>query len=159
MSHLLHEVREELDWAGREVEEAERQFAALEAELKIKLGASDSDTDRDAMIAEIEAKKGALNLNELYAILARAARRFSLLARVFEIGSQHTKTEDIVHALTDGLLFRLDDTGGATDDTIFRAAEALQNYFHVHFGDESDAALREVWLEVENALREKGRKI
>ncbi|MBL4615566.1 MAG: hypothetical protein JKY27_11925, partial [Magnetovibrio sp.] len=62
-------------------------------------------------------------------------------------------------ALTDGLLFRLDDTGGKTDETIFKVAAALQTYFHVHFGDESDVKLRDAWLDVESVLREKGRNI
>ena len=159
MTHLLHEVKEELDWAARELLEVEQQFAELEARLKSKLDGPGGEADRDALIQEIEEQKQALNLNELYGILSRAARRFSLLTRVFEIGSQHSKTEDIVTALTDGLLFRLDDTGEETDKTIFKVAEALQTYFHVHFSDESDAQLREAWLEVESVLREKGRKI
>lgn len=158
MTHLLHEVKEELDWAAREVLEVEGQFAALEARLKAELE-ENADADRDALVQQIEAQKQALNLNELYAILARASRRFSLLTRVFEIGSEHSKTEDIVTALTDGLLFRLDDTSEGTDKIIFQVADALQLYFHVHFGDESDAMLRDAWLEVENVLRELGRKI
>jgi len=159
MTHLLHEVKEELDWAARELLDVERQFADLEARLKSKLDQPGGEANRDALIEEIEAQKRALNLNELYALLSRAARRFSLLTRVFEIGAQNVSTEDIVTALTDGLLFRLDDTGEETDKTIFKVAEALQSYFHVHFGDESDATLREAWLEVENVLREKGRNI
>lgn len=159
MTHLLHEVKEELDWAARELLEVEQKFATLEADLKIKLEKPGGESEREALIQQIEAQKQELNLNELYGILSRAARRFSLLTRVFEIGSQHAKTEDIVTALTDGLLFRLDDTGEQTDKTIFKVAQALQTYFHVHFGDESDEQLREAWLEIENTLREKGRKI
>jgi len=159
MTHLLHEVKEELDWAARELLAAETRYAELEAQLKAQLDDPDGQADRDALVAEGEVQKKALNLNELYVLLARAARRFSLLARVFEIGSQHAKTEDIVTAVTDGLLFRQEETGGETDQTIFKMADALQNYFHVHFSDETDAQLREAWLEVENALREKGRKI
>lgn len=159
MTHLLHEVKEELDWAERELLAVEKQFAKLESRLKTKLNEPGGTADRNALITEIETQKQALNLNELYGILSRAARRFSLLTRVFEIGSQHSKTEDIVTALTDGLLFRQDDTGEETDKTIFKVAAALQAYFHVHFGDESDAQLREAWLEVEGVLREKGRKI
>ena len=159
MTHLLHEVKDELDWAARELLDVEQQFAELEARLKSKLEEPGGEDNREALIQEIEEQKSALNLNELYAILSRAARRFSLLTRVFEIGAQNTSTEDIVTALTDGLLFRLDDIDDETDKTIFKVAKALQSYFHVHFGDESDAALREVWFEVENVLREKGRKI
>jgi len=159
MSHLLHEVKEEFDWAARELLDVERQFAELEARLKTKLELPGGEANRKILVQEIEEQKRALNLNELYAILARAARRFSLLARVCEIGAENAATEDIVTALTDGLLFRLDDTGTDTDQTIFKVAKALQAYFHVHFGDESDAQLREAWLEVENVLREKGRKI
>jgi len=159
MTHLLHEVKEELDWAAREVLDVEQKFAALETRLKAKLDEPGGEATREQLAQEIEEQKQALNLNELYGILARAARRFSLLTRVFEIGSQHAATEEIVTALTDGLLFRLDDTDEDTDKTIFKVAEALQTYFHVHFGDESDAQLREAWLEVEHVLREKGRKI
>lgn len=159
MTHLLHEVKEELDWAARELLDVERQFSELEVRLKAKLEEPGGETNRQALIQEIEEQKSALNLNELYAILSRAARRFSLLTRVFEIGAQNTSTEDIVTALTDGLLFRLDDTDEDTDKTIFKVADALKSYFHVHFDDDSDAALREVWLEIENVLREKGRKI
>lgn len=159
MTHLLHEVKEELDWAARELLDVEQQFAQLETQLKGKLEEPGGEAGRDALIQEIEAQKQALNLNELYAILSRAARRFSLLTRVFEIGSLHASTEDIVTALTDGLLFRQDDTDEATDKIIFKVADALQEYFHVHFSDETDVKLREVWLDVENVLREKGRKI
>jgi len=159
MTHLLHEVKEELDWAARELLDVEKQFAALEARLKAKLNEPGGEDYREALIQEIEEQKSALNLNELYAIMSRAARRFSLLTRVFEIGAQNASTEDIVTALTDGLLFRQDDTDENTDKTIFKVAKALQSYFHVHFDDDSDAALREVWLEVENVLREKGRNI
>ncbi|MCW8915180.1 MAG: hypothetical protein OQK24_04910 [Magnetovibrio sp.] len=159
MTHLLHEVKEELDWAARELLDVEQQFAELEAKLKSKLEEPGGEADRDALTQEIEAQKKALNLNELYAILARATRRFSLLARVYEVGSDNNTTEDIVTALTDGLLFHQNDTDEKTDKIIFRVADALMSYFHVHFSDESDARLRDAWLEVENTLREKGRKI
>lgn len=158
MTHLLHEVKEELDWAARELQSAEQEFALLEARLRGRLDQS-GDEERDTLIREIKERKRALDLDELYAILARATRRFSLLARVYEVGAQHEKTEDIVTALTDGLLFRLDDMDEETDKVIFKAAEALQTYFHVHFSDESDAVLRDAWLEVEQKLRDKGRKI
>ncbi|MBL4615756.1 MAG: hypothetical protein JKY27_12900, partial [Magnetovibrio sp.] len=98
MTHLLHEVKEELDWAARELLDVEQAFSKLESELKAKLDEPGGQAHREALIEQIEAQKQALNLNELYGILSRAARRFSLLTRVFEIGSQHAKTEDIVTA-------------------------------------------------------------
>ena len=158
MTHLLHEVKDELDWAAREVLDVEGQFAVLEAKLQAYQD-QDPSAERDERIRTIEDKKKALNITELYGILARASRRFSLLTRVFEIGSLHTETEDIVTALTDGLLFTLHDTSEDTDRIIFQAADALQNYFHFNFGDEADAQLRDAWLEVEENLRELGRKI
>lgn len=158
MTHLLHEVKDELDWAAREVLDVEGQFAVLEAKLQA-YQEQDSNEERDARIRSIEDKKKALNITEMYGILARASRRFSLLTRVFEVGSLHSETEDIVTALTDGLLFTLHDTSEGTDKIIFHVADALQNYFHFNFGDEADAQLRDAWLEVEGALRELGRKI
>jgi len=91
--------------------------------------------------------------------MSRAARRFSLLTRVFEIGSRHIEIDDIVTALTDGQLFRLDDISEDTDQTIIEVAEALQTYFHGHFDEAADAQLRDAWLKIEGSLRELGRKI
>ena len=158
MTHLLHEVKDELDWAAREVLDVEGQFAVLEAKRQAYQEQAPSD-ERDQRIREIEDKKKTLNITEMYGILARASRRFSLLTRVFEIGSLHSEIEDIVTALTDGLLFTLHDTSEDTDRIIFHVADALQNYFHFNFGDEADAQLRDAWLEVEGNLRELGRKI
>lgn len=158
MTHLLHEVKDELDWAAREVLDVEGQYAVLEAKLQAYQG-QDPNDERDARIQAIEDKKKALNIAEMYAILSRASRRFSLLTRVFEIGSLHSETEDIVTALTDGLLFTQRDSSDDTDRIIFQVADALQNYFHFNFGDEADAQLRDAWLEVEGVLRELGRKI
>lgn len=158
MTHLLHEVKDELDWAAREVLDVEGQYAVLEAKLQAYQG-QDSSDERDARINSIEEKKKALNIAELYGILSRASRRFSLLTRVFEVGALHSETEDIVSALTDGLLFTQRDSSDDTDRIIFQVADALQNYFHFNFGDEADAQLRDAWLEVEGVLRELGRKI
>lgn len=157
--HLLHEVKEELDWTARELVEVERQLTALEKQLQERLPTLDDAAERDAFIAEIEAQKSALNINELYSILSRAARRFSLLTRVFEIGASRGEIDDIVTGLTDGQLFRLDDTSAETDQTILEVAEALQTYFHGHFDEAADEQLREAWLKIEGSLRALGRKI
>lgn len=159
MTHLLHEVKEELDWTTRELVEVEAQLIALELQLRDKVASIDDSDARNAFIASIEAQKNALNINELYSIMSRAARRFGLLTRVFEIGSRHTDIDDIVTALTDGQLFRLDDTGAQTDQTIIEVAEALQTYFHGHFDEAADTQLRDAWLKIEGSLRELGRKI
>ena len=159
MTHLLHEVKEELDWTTRELVEVEAQLAALEKQLRDKVATLDDATERDAFIANIEDQKNALNLNDLYSIMSRAARRFSLLTRVFEIGARHGDIDDIVTALTDGQLFRLDDTSEETDRTIIEVAEALQTYFHGHFDDDADQQLRGAWLHIEDALRALGRNI
>lgn len=159
MTHLLHEVKEELDWTTRELVEVERQLAALEQQLRDQVASIEDPSERNAFIADLEVRKNALNINDLYAILSRAARRFSLLTRVFEIGAQHTEIDDIVTALTDGQLFRLNDTGSETDQTILEVAEALQTYFHGHFDDAADAQLREAWMKIEHSLRGLGRKI
>jgi len=152
MTHLLHEVKEELDWAMREVLDVETQYSELENRIRTA-----KDTNSDAQDLEIE--KDALKLSELYDILDRAARRFSLLTRVFEVGSQNSDVEDIVVGLTDGLLFAQEDTSAHADEIIFQIADALQGYFHYRLDDESDAQLRDAWLEVEGVLRELGRKI
>lgn len=159
MTHLLHEVKEELDWTTRELINVEDQLAALEREFKDKVATIDNADERDAFIADIEAKKKALNINDLYAILAGAARRFSLLARVFEIGALHTEIDDIVTGLTDGQLFRMEDTGPETDQTILEVAEALQTYFHGHFDDAADSQLRDAWLRIEDSMRARRRKV
>jgi len=158
MTHLLHEVKAELDWATREVLDVEHQYTALEELHKTQQSKPESP-ERTALMADIEAQKKALNITELYGILSCASRRFSLLARVLEIGSQHDKIDNIVTALTDGLLFRLNDTSKTTDKIILQLADVLQNYCHIHFNDEADAQLRDAWLEVESVLRELGRKI
>lgn len=159
MTHLLHEVKEELDWTTRELVEVEAQLAGLEQQLQDKVATIDDAAQRDAFIADLETQKNALKINELYAILSRAARRYSLLTRVFEIGSVHTDIDDIVTALTDGQLFRLNDTGAETDQTIIEVAEALQTYFHGHFDDAADTQLREAWMKIEDSLRGLGRNI
>ena len=159
MTHLLHEVKEELDWTTRELLEVETKLAALEHRLQSTVATLDDPAQRDAFIADLEAQKAALKINDLYAILSRAARRYSLLTRVFEIGSLHTDIDDIVTGLTDGQLFRLDDTSHRTDQTILEVAEALQTYFHGHFDDAADSQLREAWMKIEHSLRALGRKI
>lgn len=159
MTHLLHEVKEELDWTTRELVEVEAQLAALEKQLQEKVATIEDSEQRNAFIHGIEDQKSALQINELYAIMSRAARRFSLLTRVFEIGSRHIEIDDIVTALTDGQLFRLDDISEDTDQTIIEVAEALQTYFHGHFDEAADAQLRDAWLKIEGSLRELGRKI
>lgn len=157
MTHLLQEVKEELDWAARELSEVEQQFIALEQELSRKIEAGEGDTG--ALSREIEEKKKALNIIELHSILSRAARRFSLLARVFEIGATTNSIEGIVSSLTDGLLFRQSDTSKGADDTIIQLAEALQFYFHVCFDDRGDEKIRDAWLEVQSVLHKLGRNI
>lgn len=159
MTHLLHEVKEELDWTTRELVEVEAQLAQLEQRLQDNIATIDDADARNAFIADLEAQKSALKINELYAILSRAARRYSLLTRVFEIGSVHTDIDGIVTALTDGQLFRLNDTSLETDQTIIEVAEALQTYFHGHFDDDADSQLREAWMKIEHSLRELGRSI
>ncbi len=159
MTHLLHEVKEELDWSTRELVIVETQLAALEKLMQDNIGTLEDADARDAFIADIEAQKSALKINDLYAIISRAARRFSLLTRVFEIGSLHLEIDGIVTALTDGQLFRLDDTSAETDQTIMEVAESLQTYFHGHFDDAADAQLREAWLKIEDSLRALGRNI
>lgn len=157
MTHLLQEVKEELDWAARELSEVEQQFIALEQELSQKIEAGEGDTG--ALSREIEEKKKALNIIELHSILSRAARRFSLLARVFEIGATTNTIEGIVSSLTDGLLFRQSDTSEGADDAIIQLAEALQFYFHVCFDDRGDEKIRDAWLEVQSVLHKLGRNI
>lgn len=158
MSHLLHEVKEELDWAMREVMHVETQYSDLEGRIRTAKGIC-GGPERDALIKGLEIQKNELKLSEIYDILGCAARRFSLLTRVFEVGSQHSEVDDIVVGLMDGILFQQNDTGADVDDIIFQIAEALSNYFHYELGDESDAQLRDAWLEVEGVLRELGRKI
>jgi len=158
MTHLLHEVKDELDWAESEVLAAENQYSQLEAQI-YELTNHEPSVQRDAQIETLKEQKQGLKLGESYEILGRAARRFSLLTRVFEVGSQNVETIDIVMGLTDGLLFRLDDTSDGTDEIILQVTEALQSYFHGKMGDETDAQLRDAWLEVEGVLRELGRKI
>lgn len=159
MSHLLHEVKEELDWTVRELVAVETQLAALEQELQDTVASALTADQRDAAIAAIEAKKQALNIHDLYAILSRAARRFSLLTRVFEIGASHVDIDSLVTELTDGQLFRLNDTSAEMDQTILEVAEALQTYFHGHFDDSADAQLRDAWMKIEGSMRSLGRKI
>lgn len=159
MTHLLHEVKEELDWTTRELIAVESQLQALEQHFKEQVVTIDDPAARDAFIAGIEAQKNALKINELYSILSRAARRYSLLTRVFEIGSMHTEIDDIVTALTDGQLFRLDDTNAEIDQTILEVAEALQTYFHGHFDEAADSQLREAWMRIEDSMRARNRRI
>lgn len=157
MTHLLQEVKEELDWAARELSEVEQQFISLELELSKKIEANESDSA--ALTREIEEKKKALNIVELHSILSGAARRFSLLARVFEIGATTDSIEGIVQSLTDGLLFRQADTSEGADDAIIQLAESLQFYFHVCYDDRGDEKIRDAWLEVQGILQKLGRKI
>ena len=158
MTHLLQEVKEELDWAARELAEVEDQFIELEKDLRAKL-----DGDDEANTAEIarltEEQKKSLNINELHAILSRAARRFSLLAHVFEIGAANTEISDIVSELMDGVVFRQSDTNEGADEPILQLAEALQYYFHVCFDDKGDEKIRDAWMEVQGVLHRLGRKL
>lgn len=159
MTHLLHEVKEELDWTTRELIDAETQLEALQHEFKEKIATIDDAKERDAFIAHIEAQKRALKINDLYTILSRAALRYSLLTRVFEIGALHSEIDDIVTKLTDGQLFRLTETNAETDQTILEVAEALQTYFNGHFDEAADTQLREAWMRIEDTLRSLKRNI
>ena len=67
MTHLLHEVKDELDWAAREVLDVEGQFAVLEAKRQAYQDQAPSD-ERDQRIREIEDKKKALNITETESI-------------------------------------------------------------------------------------------
>lgn len=158
MTHLLQEVKEELDWAARELAEVESKFIELEKDLRAKL-----EGDGETNVAEIarltEEQKKSLNINELHSILSRAARRFSLLAHVFEIGAANTKIENIVSELMDGLVFRQSDANEGADGPILQLAEALQYYFHVCFDDKGDEKIRDAWMEVQGILHKLGRKL
>ena len=158
MTHLLHEVKEELDWAARELAHVEKQFIEIEKNLRTEL-----ESGKDANLGELkrqyDEQKKALNINELHAILSRAARRFSLLSRVFEIGAANDKIEDIVELLMDGLLFRQSDTSEGADGAILQLADALQCYFHVCLDDDGDQKVRDAWMEVQGILQQLGRKI
>lgn len=159
MTHLLHEVKEELDWTTRELIDAETQLEALQRQFQEKVVAIGDPQERDAFIAQIEAQKHALKINDLYTILSRAALRYSLLTRVFEIGALHNDIDDIVTALADGQLFRLDETNTETDQTILEVAEALQTYFNGHFDEAADSQLRDAWMRIEDTLRTLKRNI
>ncbi|MDH5489548.1 MAG: hypothetical protein OEX17_06415 [Rhodospirillaceae bacterium] len=158
MTHLLHEVKEELDWAARELAGVEKQFIEIEQNLRTELE-NGNGADLGELKRQYDEQKKALNINELHAILSRAARRFSLLSRVFEIGAANEKIEDIVELLMDGLLFRQSDTSEGADGAILQLAEALQCYFHVCLDDEGDQKVRDAWMEVQGILQQLGRKI
>ena len=158
MTHLLHEVKEELDWAARELAGVEKQFIQIEQNLRTELE-NGNGADLGELKRQYDEQKKALNINELHAILSRAARRFSLLSRVFEIGAANEKIEDIVELLMDGLLFRQSDASEGADGAILQLAEALQCYFHVCLDDEGDQKVRDAWMEVQGILQQLGRKI
>jgi len=158
MTHLLHEVKEELDWAARELAGVEKQFIEIEQNLRTELE-NGNGADLGELKRQYDEQKKALNINELHAILSRAARRFSLLSRVFEIGAANEKIEDIVELLMDGLLFRQSDASEGADGAILQLAEALQCYFHVCLDDEGDQKVRDAWMEVQGILQQLGRKI
>lgn len=158
MTHLLHEVKEELDWAARELASVEKQFIAIEKNLRAQIDNGDALSVAELQRLSDEQKKS-LNINELHAILSRAARRFSLLSRVFEIGAANDKIEDIVELLMDGLLFRQSDASAGADGAILQLAEALQCYFHICLDDKGDEKIRDAWMEVQGILHKLGRKI
>ncbi|MDH5772096.1 MAG: hypothetical protein OEY84_03075 [Rhodospirillaceae bacterium] len=158
MTHLLHEVKEELDWAARELAGVEKQFIQIEQNLRTELE-NGNGADLGELKRQYDEQKKSLNINELHAILSRAARRFSLLSRVFEIGAANEKIEDIVELLMDGLLFRQSDASEGADGAILQLAEALQCYFHVCLDDEGDQKVRDAWMEVQGILQQLGRKI
>ncbi|MDH3335555.1 MAG: hypothetical protein OEL50_02820 [Rhodospirillaceae bacterium] len=158
MTHLLHEVKEELDWAARELADVEKQFIQIEKNLRDELE-SGNNKNLGELKRQYDEQKKALNINELHAILSRAARRFSLLSRVFEIGAANEKIEDIVELLMDGLLFRQSDASAGADGAILQLAEALQCYFHVCLDDDGDQKVRDAWMEVQGILQQLGRKI
>ena len=83
--HLLHEVKEELDWTARELIEVERQMTALEKQLQERLPVLEDADERDAFIAEVEAQKSALNIFELYSILSRSEEHTSALQSHHEL--------------------------------------------------------------------------
>jgi len=158
MTHLLHEVKEELDWAARELASVEKQFIEIEKNLRTELNNGEG-ANLGELKRQYDEQKKSLNINELHAILSRAARRFSLLSRVFEIGAANDKIEDIVELLMDGLLFRQSDASEGADGAILQLAEALQCYFHVCLDDDGDQQVRNAWMEVQGILQQLGRKI
>ncbi len=157
-THLLHEVKDELDWAERELTDAERKFTMLEKRMRERIREGE-ETSAVELERQLEEEKSALNMDELYAILSGAARRYSLLSRVFEIGAANNNLDDMVTAITKGLLFREGDDHEEADGAIAMLAKAMLGYFHVHLGDESDEKIRDAWLEVQSVLHKLGRKI
>ena len=156
--HLLHEVKDELDWAAREVRSAEQALEQLSSEYNARMVDSQ---DRGVLLAEHQARVSDLRIAELYRLLHGASRRFALLTRIYEIGATYNEDQAIRDAIC-ATLFRSNDdlaNSGVMTKTLNQLSQALYAYFHVQFSDESDEGVRSAWLETENSLRRLGRKI
>lgn len=164
--HLIHEIKDELDWAAEEVARTEKIVMALEVEYNVRIaklqgGGKVAEAASRTLVAEKERRQERLDLAHAFGLQTRAVRRFALVSRVYEIGCSGGDVEAIREDLV-GFLFRQsDDTQrvAGADDTLDELSRALFGYFHVEMSDQNDQAVTTAWLKVETVLQRLGREI
>ncbi|TCS65171.1 hypothetical protein [Varunaivibrio sulfuroxidans] len=165
--HLIQELKDELDWASGETEYVERQLQEIEEGFMARMSelgedpSSASHIDLEKLNREKRDKQAAHRLNELYALQHRAARRYALLSRAYEIGATYETAEEIASALSQ-VLHRSADTeklDAPLRHSVQDLADALFQYFHRHFDDDAEEKLRKAWLEAEATFKDLGRTV
>lgn len=165
--HLIQELKDELDWVSGETAYVERQLQEIEENFMSRMSELGEDpsrasrTDLEHLNREKRDKQAAHRLNELYALQHRAARRYALLSRAYEIGATHESPEEIAKVLS-RVLHRsadLKDLDTSLRHAMNDLADALFQYFHRHFDDGAEEKLRTAWLEAEASFKGFGRTV
>ncbi|MDV7338129.1 hypothetical protein RYZ26_00880 [Terasakiella sp. A23] len=157
--HLLYEIKRELDWAAEEVKRTEAEVMRLEVEFNKSIETADED-DTKRLMAEKEHLQERIGLHESYALQRRAAKRFYMISHVYDIASTGKSSDAIREQLSSFMYRSMDGKAENADqrDKLLELAEALMAYFADGHSDEADEAIREAWQNIEETLRELGRR-
>jgi len=158
--HLIAEIKRELDWAAEEVKRTEAQMKRLEREFATSMKGVDEEERRRLYDEKIHLQ-ARVGLHDAYCLQRRAASRFATLCYAFEIASMTKSSEEIRQQLSQFMYRAIDGEPENADqkDKLLELAEALKTYFSEGYCDEADEAIREAWQNIEETIRELGRKV
>ena len=157
-THLIYEIKRELDWAAEEVERTDKEVMQLEQKFNTSIETADEE-DRKRLFAEKQHLIERIGLHDAFSLQKRAAWRFYMICKVYEIASDKKSANDIRDQLSKFMYRSMDGEAQNADqkDKLLELAEALMTYFNDGHSDEADEAIREAWQNIEQTLRELGR--
>jgi len=161
---LFDEAKSEVVIAFEEVRRVERKIMALEEDFDLEV---DAMTARDGppsdaafrdVMREKEDRQERLDVDGAYAMRARAATRFSLIAAAFAV-AESFEDPRMARDVLRWRFFRPEDVRPrklALDKQLLAFANGLRAYRERGGCAEADAEVRGAWRAIETALQEAG---